>query len=76
MFPWFKPSQEKLSKAYQASRLSHGILVTADKGYAKFDFALDWIGGFLCEVTQREKVWHSACGQCKSCLLMKASTHN
>jgi len=72
IFPWFEPAQKNLARALQSDRMAHAILITADFGCGKFEFASNLSQRLLCV---NQNLLEPACGQCKSCLLFAAQTH-
>lgn len=57
-----------LQNAYRQNRLSHAYLLSGMRDIGKTDFARDFATFLLCEKK-------SSCGQCRSCILMRAQTH-
>lgn len=70
--PWLRDSLRRLSDAARMNRLHHALLIAGDAGLGKRDLADALVKAVLCQQPDSEG---SACGRCKSCLLMAAGTH-
>lgn len=68
--PWFDREWQQLLDQIAQDRLPHAILFTGLKGLGKRAMANALSAKLLCN----ENLPH-ACGQCKSCHLLKAGTH-
>ena len=70
--PWQSAQWQQLTDQYQANRLPHALLLTGIKGIGKVHFAKSFAESLLCDNRQIDG---SACGQCRSCLLIAAGSH-
>lgn len=67
-FPWHqKPLNQLLDQLIQ-DHFSHAYLVTGSEGLGQYEFANTLAHHVLCEQ-------QTACGQCHSCILLKAGNH-
>ncbi|GMR15930.1 MAG: DNA polymerase III subunit delta' [Gammaproteobacteria bacterium] len=71
ILPWQTPNWENLTSSQKNNRLAHALLLHGPKGIGKNDFAIGFAHWLLCEQPLADKV----CGQCKSCLLVKAESN-
>lgn len=71
MYPWQTSNWQNLASSQQNKRLAHGLLLHGPKGIGKKAFAVDFAHWLLCEQPSTDK----ACGQCKSCQLIKAESN-
>lgn len=71
MFPWQTSNWQKLTSSQQNKRLAHGLLFHGVKGCGKKNFAIEFAHWLICEQPLVDK----ACGECKSCNLIKAESH-
>ena len=72
LYPWTKPGWDQLVKRHRAGRMPHALLITGLPGIGKLDLAQSLVNSLLCQQPDQDG---QACGQCKSCQLMAASTH-
>ena len=72
LLPWQSTQWQQLSEQYQSGRLPHALLLTGIKGIGKTQFAKTLAESLLCDNRQIDG---SACGQCRSCLLISAGSH-
>lgn len=70
--PWFEPSRELLAARFTAQSFPHALLVLAPEGCGKRIFAETIVASLIC---QQPPAFAKSCGQCKSCLLMKAGSY-
>jgi DNA polymerase-3 subunit delta' len=70
--PWLADAWRMLADALVSKHLHHGLLVAAPAGYAKRTLVEAFARAALC--TQRLPDG-SACGSCRSCLLVAAGSH-
>lgn len=77
--PWLHDLEQRLTQSFIAQRFHHAQLFSGPIGVGKFAFASQLANALLCnniaEQVAAKKSVLSACGQCKSCLLIKAGTH-
>lgn len=71
MFPWQISNWKNLTSSHENNRLAHGILFYGAAGTGKNDFAIEFSHWLLCEQPLADK----ACGECKSCQLIKADSN-
>ncbi|WP_353572152.1 DNA polymerase III subunit delta' [Candidatus Albibeggiatoa sp. nov. BB20] len=71
-YPWQTPQWQQVIGSWQQQRLAHALLFAGHAGMGKARFAQALAELLLCETPTDD--FH-ACGQCKSCLLLKAGTH-
>ncbi|MDF1655024.1 MAG: DNA polymerase III subunit delta' [Coxiellaceae bacterium] len=69
-YPWQQRQWQQLQQAEQQQRLHHALLLSGSQGMGKLDFAREMAALRLCESPTEQ-----ACGQCRSCTLLKASSH-
>lgn len=69
--PWQAAEWAQLHQALQADRLHHALLFAGGEGIGKSQLALVLAHRLICQT----QAAFSACGKCKSCLLLKAHTH-
>ena len=72
IYPWQKAQWQQINQLIAAERLPHAMLLLGNQGLGKANFALAMAHAVLCQQATAD---HQACGQCKSCLLLKADTH-
>ncbi|TDF41674.1 DNA polymerase III subunit delta' [Alteromonadaceae bacterium M269] len=70
MFPWFNAVYQPLVYRYLNKQLHHGLLVCAQSGAGKTQFATKLAAKVLCQSDSTE-----ICGQCQACALFDAGTH-
>jgi len=71
MFPWQISNWQNLTKSQQNKRLAHGLLFHGAAGIGKKAFAIEFAHWLMCEQPLVDK----ACGECKSCQLIKAESN-
>ena len=71
MFDWQKSNWQILTTSHQNKRLGHGLLFHGANGIGKNAFAVEFAHWLLCEQPLADK----ACGECKSCQLIKADSN-
>ncbi len=72
--PWHEEEFAKLVTAYKTDSLHHALMLTGPKYIGKQFLANGYARFLLCDRNMEDGV-NENCGQCKSCLLMKANTH-
>jgi len=70
--PWLAPSWRMLAEAIGSGRIHHALLFASPRGYGKRALADAFATSLLC---QQRKADGSACGTCRSCLLVAAGSH-
>src|SRR6476646_8007629 len=70
--PWLAPSWHTLADAIGSGRIHHALLFASPRGYGKRALADAFAAALLC---QQRNVDCSACGKCRSCLLVAAGSH-
>jgi len=68
--PWHSALWSQLETSLQQDRFAHAYLLQGPKGVGKTRFAQTLANAMLCEQSTLE-----ACGNCKSCRLIKSSSH-
>jgi DNA polymerase-3 subunit delta' len=71
IYPWLQPVIAQLAQAWHRGRFHHGLLIQGRQGSGKTQLANYLANALICQ--QHHDL--SYCGQCKSCLLMRAGTH-
>src|ERR1700722_10192737 len=71
IFPWQKSLWAFLIDRYQKDSLTHAFLFEGAKGIGKTHFARAFAELLLCQTKGLKK----ACGQCRSCALLKSPLH-
>ena len=71
MFSWQTSNWQNLTKSQQNKRLAHGLLFHGAAGIGKKAFAIEFAHWLMCEQPLADK----ACGECKSCQLIKAESN-
>lgn len=71
VLPWHQPLWQRLIKQQAEGRLPHAMLFAGAKGVGKVQFAEAIGAALLCHAPMDG----AACGQCKSCELIKAGSH-
>ena len=70
ILPWQTDQWQVLRRQIDAGKLAHAILIAGVTGIGKLQFALAVRDFLLCE-----RPAEFACGECKSCILLRAQTH-
>lgn len=70
LIPWFDQPLQQLWQLGQVGRLHHALLFTGTRGIGK-----EWLAQQLSERLLCQQPAQAPCGQCKSCLLMRAGHH-
>lgn len=70
LIPWFELPLQQLWQLGLAGRLHHALLFTGTRGIGKA-----WLAQQLSERLLCQQAAQAPCGQCKSCLLMRAGHH-
>lgn len=70
-FPWQRQQWRRMLAQFRADRLAHSTLLWGESGLGKIEFVSSFSGLMLCRQPTAER----ACGNCKSCLLVKNSSH-
>ena len=70
--PWLASSWRTLADAIGSGRLHHALLFASPRGYGKRALAETFAAALLC---QQRNADGSACGKCRSCLLVAAGSH-
>jgi DNA polymerase III subunit delta' len=70
--PWLAEHWNSLSERLRRSRLPHAILISGAPGLGKRSLADALVAAALCESRTDDG---SACGDCRSCLLIAAGSH-
>jgi len=71
LLPWHQPLWQRLHKQRDEGRLPHAMLFAGAKGIGKLSFAEALGTTLLCN----HPLAGEACGQCKSCDLVKGGSH-
>ncbi len=71
MYPWQAGNWQNLTNSQHNKRLAHGLLFHGAAGIGKNAFALEFAHWLMCEQPLKDR----ACGECKSCMLIKADSH-
>lgn len=69
---WLVPHWNSLAAALAQGRLHHALLIAGPSGLGKLAFAQALIASALCD---RRHDDFTACGNCRSCLLIAAGSH-
>ncbi len=70
--PWLAPSWRMLVDAIGSGRIHHALLFASARGYGKRALADAFAAAALC---QQRNADGTACGRCRSCLLVAAGSH-
>ncbi|HEX5121670.1 MAG TPA: DNA polymerase III subunit delta' [Rhodanobacteraceae bacterium] len=70
--PWLAPSWRMLADAIASGRMHHALLFASPRGFGKRALADAFAAALLC---QQRDADGSACGKCRSCLLVAAGSH-
>lgn len=71
-YPWQRPLWQGLMERVAQQRLPHAILLTGSVGIGKRHLADCLAHSLLCDSRRQDG---TACGQCRSCLLLAAGSH-
>jgi DNA polymerase-3 subunit delta' len=71
-YPWQQPLWQGLMERVAQQRLPHAILLTGSAGIGKRHLADCLAHSLLCDSRRQDG---TACGQCRSCLLLAAGSH-
>lgn len=71
MYSWHTSNWQKLTSSQNNKRLAHGLLFYGAAGTGKRDFAIEFGHWLMCNQPLADK----ACGECKSCQLIKGESH-
>ncbi|MSR14250.1 MAG: DNA polymerase III subunit delta' [Gammaproteobacteria bacterium] len=71
-FPWHAAQWDQWCRAFRRARLGHGWIFSGRAGFGKFEFARACAETVLCESIKADAL---ACGQCRSCQLLRAGNH-
>lgn len=72
IFPWHVTQWQQLWQLRQQTRLPHALLFSGIAGLGKKQFAKRLANALLCIEPSKTG---EACGQCRTCLLIKAESH-
>jgi len=72
IYAWQQSAFEKLHLAWKQNRLPHALLLAGAKGMGKQQFSQQLTAMLLCEKPDENG---QACGQCKSCHLLRNNNH-
>ena len=72
IMPWHQQSWAHLCDYRQQNRIPQALLITGSKGLGKLQLANQFAFSLLCSKPQINGL---NCGNCNSCLLLKAETH-
>ena len=70
-YPWLDAQRSQLVNLHKADRLPHALLLAGPAGIGKLQLADGLFSYLLC----KSPVNGQACGECKSCQLLKAGNH-
>ncbi|MFC4761519.1 DNA polymerase III subunit delta' [Dyella koreensis] len=71
VMPWHAEHWARLQARRQRDAMPHALLLCGPAGLGKRDFMLRFVRGLLCA----QPVDGDACGECRSCQLLRAGTH-
>jgi len=72
ILPWHHPQWQSLQTGHTEGRLPHALLINGPAGLGKSRFARCFAASLLCTGSGEAGM---PCGNCKSCLLLKAGNH-
>jgi len=72
LLPWQSEQWQQLVDRHRQGKLPHAILLNGPAGIGKHQFATQFAESLLCSEPDNSGF---ACGQCRSCLLVKAGSH-
>jgi DNA polymerase-3 subunit delta' len=70
-YPWQQQAWERIQQQIEQDKTPHAVLLSGQQGIGKWHFAESLADYLLCLSPKADL----ACGQCRSCQLMKAGTH-
>ncbi|MFT6102801.1 MAG: DNA polymerase-3 subunit delta' [Candidatus Endobugula sp.] len=70
-YPWQQQAWERIQQQIEQDKIPHAVLLSGQQGIGKWHFAESLADYLLCLSPKADL----ACGQCRSCQLMKAGTH-
>jgi DNA polymerase-3 subunit delta' len=70
-YPWQQQAWERIQQQIAQDKTPHAVLLSGQQGIGKWHFAESLADYLLCLSPKADL----ACGQCRSCQLMKAGTH-
>jgi DNA polymerase-3 subunit delta' len=73
LLPWHETAAAQARQAWLAGRFPHALLLQGAEGVGKRSFAMWVAAAVLCDRSSSAPL--QFCGQCASCLLVKAGTH-
>ena len=71
LYPWQQDQWQQVSHMMQQQRLPHALIIGGVPGLGKLTFATHLAAALLCQ----QQLDGHACGQCKSCQLLAATSH-
>jgi DNA polymerase-3 subunit delta' len=71
IYPWFEEQWERVLRLHNDNHLPHALLLSGMPGIGKAGLAEAIAGYVMCHQPHA----HSACGQCRSCVLLNSSGH-
>jgi DNA polymerase III subunit delta' len=72
LLPWHTHAWQHLQEYIQQNRVPHALLISGSVGLGKQLLSLQYAAALLCLTRNKDQ---RACGQCHSCVLLKANTH-
>jgi DNA polymerase-3 subunit delta' len=69
-YPWLKPVEAEFVERLENDRLPHALLLCGPRDTGKTELATDFIASLMCLENQ-----YPACGECRSCQLLKGGAH-
>ncbi len=78
LYSWQQKDWQHLLQYQNTKKIPHALLLTGNKGLAKFEFAILWANTLLCETLSHMELLDNmamACGHCTACELFAANTH-
>ncbi|WP_036552033.1 DNA polymerase III subunit delta' [Neptunomonas japonica] len=71
IYPWFEEQWQRVLRLHNDNHLPHALLLSGMQGIGKARLAESIAGYVMCHQPQA----NSACGQCRSCVLLNSSGH-
>ncbi|BBB29311.1 DNA polymerase III subunit delta' [Neptunomonas japonica] len=71
IYPWFEEQWQRVLRLHNDNHLPHALLLSGMPGIGKARLAESIAGYVMCHQPQT----NSACGQCRSCVLLNSSGH-